>query len=143
MSSLSVEMLLGGSETIGQSIESEIDLYELGRDGIPKKALLYLADKANLSVRAVARILHITERTLQRKSDSDLLSEAVSEHVIQIAEVYSRGHGVFDTMENFQAWIHTPSTALGDRRPIDLLSSRYGAQMILDELGRIEYGVFS
>jgi putative toxin-antitoxin system antitoxin component (TIGR02293 family) len=143
MSSLTIETLLGGKEVIGQTILSEMDLYELGREGIPKKALLDLADQTSMSLRTLASILQISERTLQRKKDSDLLNRSVSEHVIQIAQIFSRGNEVFDSFEDFQTWISTANKALGNREPIRLLSSRYGAQMILDELERIEHGVFS
>jgi putative toxin-antitoxin system antitoxin component (TIGR02293 family) len=143
MSSLTIEALLGGKEVIGQAIHTEMDLYELGKGGIPKKALLDLADQTNMSLKALSSILQISERTLQRKKDSDLLNRSVSEQVIQLAQVFSRGNEVFNSVEDFQTWIETANKALGNKRPEELLSSRYGAQMILDELGRIEHGVFS
>ncbi|MFW6363912.1 MAG: antitoxin Xre/MbcA/ParS toxin-binding domain-containing protein [Spirochaeta sp.] len=143
MSEYTIERLLGGTEIIGRSIHSEMDLYELGKTGIPKRSLLYLAGRINLSLRVISRILHVTERTIQRKNDQDRLNEALSEHIIQIAEVYSRGSEVFDTTDDFQVWAETVNHALGNKTPIELLSSRYGAQMVLDELGRIEHGVFA
>jgi putative toxin-antitoxin system antitoxin component (TIGR02293 family) len=96
-----------------------------------------------MSLKSLSSILQISERTLQRKKDSDLLSKSISEHVIQIAQIFSRGDEVFNSAEDFQTWINTANKALGNKKPIELLSSRYGAQMILDELGRIEHGVFS
>lgn len=143
MGSLTIETLLGGREVIGQTIRTEMDLYELGKGGIPKKALLDLAAQTNMSLRTLSSILQISERTLQRKKDSDLLNESISEHVIQIAQIFSRGDEVFNSTEDFQTWINTTNKALGNKKPMELLSSRYGAQMILDELGRIEHGVFS
>ncbi len=143
MSTLTIENLLGGYEVIGHTIQTEMDLYELGKKGIPKKALITLAKNIHMSTRAMANILHITERTLQRKKDLDLLNESLSENSIQIAEVYSRGTDVFDTIEDFQVWINASNKALNNKKPIELLSSRYGALLVLDELGRIEYGVFS
>ncbi len=141
MSSLSIEYLLGGSEVLGHRIESEVDLYELGREGIPKKALVHLAANMELSMRAMARILHVAERTLQRKKEDDLLAEAISEHVIQVAEVYARGSEVLGNAERFRIWLNAANVALGNRTPIELLSSRYGALMVLDELGRMEHGI--
>ncbi len=143
MNTYSIENLLGGYEVIGVTIQTEMDLYELGKKGIPKKSLIALAQNIHMSTRAITNILHITERTLQRKKDLDLINESISEHIIQIAEVYSQGNDVFDTIEDFQVWINASNTALGNKKPIELLSSRYGAQLVLDELGRIEYGVFS
>jgi len=36
-----------------------------------------------------------------------------------------------------------PSRALAQQRPMSLLRSRFGAEMLLKELGRIEHGVVS
>ncbi len=143
MNTVLIEDLLGGSGILGHKIHTEMDLYELGKNGIPKKALLYLAKSINMPIKTLSAILHTTERTLQRKKDVDLLNETISEHLLQLAEVYSRGEEVFDGIEAFQLWIESPDKALGDKKPLELLSSRYGIQMVLDELGRIEHGVFS
>ncbi|MDA3951269.1 MAG: DUF2384 domain-containing protein [Spirochaeta sp.] len=143
MSTEMIERLLGGTELIGRQIHSDMDLYELGKIGIPKRSLLYLVGSINVPMRVISQILHVTERTIQRKKDQDRLNEAVSEQIIQIAEVYSRGSEVFDSAEDFQSWVNTGNRALGNRKPIELLSSRYGAQMVLDELGRIEHGIFA
>lgn len=142
MSSETIERLLGGPEVIGRTIHSDMDLYELGKTGIPKRSLIFLAGSINVSMRVISQILHVTERTIQRKKDQDRLNEALSEQIIQIAEVYSRGSDVFDSPDDFQAWVNTANRALGNKTPMELLSSRYGAQMVLDELGRIEHGVF-
>jgi putative toxin-antitoxin system antitoxin component (TIGR02293 family) len=143
MSPSTIEELLGGSKLLGQEIESEMDLYELGREGIPKKSLTRLAANLKISMRALSAILHVTERTLQRKRDFDILNQVLSEHVIQIAEVYARGTEVFDSVEDFQTWMNSTSKALGNRKPVELLASRFGAHMVLNEIGRIEYGVYS
>lgn len=143
MSDVAIETLLGGSKVIGHSIRSEIDLYEISRIGLPKKALLHLVSNLNLSIRAMATLLNITERTIQRKSDLELLDIATSEQILQIAEVFSRGSDVFGSLTNFQDWMQAENVSLGGKRPIELLPSRYGIQMVLDVIGRIEQGVFS
>ena len=114
-----------------------------GKQGFRKKALLHFAKNINMSIRALTGILSITERTLRRKKDTDLLSESLSEHLLQLAEVYSRGEEVFSDIENFKTWFDTGNMALGNKKPVDLLSSRYGAQMVLIELGRMEHGEIS
>lgn len=138
-----VENLLGGSSLLGNSINTEMDLYRLSSQGIPKKSLVTLVKNINTSMRAMAKILHVTERTLQRKKDLDLLSEDISEHIIQIAEVYTRGIQVFESADNFSVWMDSSCIALDNQKPNKLLSSRYGIQLILNEIGRIEHGVFS
>ncbi|MFX0194763.1 MAG: antitoxin Xre/MbcA/ParS toxin-binding domain-containing protein, partial [Candidatus Hodarchaeota archaeon] len=45
--------------------------------------------------------------------------------------------------DKFLAWMDHPNRALADKTPLSLLNSRFGAEMLLDELGRIEHGVFA
>ena len=54
---LSIENLLGGKETIGYSLNSEIDLYELSRAGLPKKSLMNLAGRVRLPISSISRLL--------------------------------------------------------------------------------------
>jgi putative toxin-antitoxin system antitoxin component (TIGR02293 family) len=143
MNTLVIEDLFGGVPVLGHTIDTEMDFYELGKEGLPKKALLNFAKSLGISMRALTGMLNVTERTLQRKKDTDLLNEGLSEHILQLAEVYSRGEEVFGDLKQFKLWLDSSSRALGDRKPLELLSSRYGAQMILNELGRIEHGVIS
>jgi len=143
MSDVAIEKLLGGRSVLGHSLETGMDRYELSRTGIPKRALLNLVSNLNFSLRSMSTLLNIAERTIQRKKDDELLDVATSEQVIQIAEVYSRGNEVFASPSNFQEWMNTESLSLGGKRPFELLPSRYGAQMILDEIGKIEFGVYS
>lgn len=143
MSDATVEDLLGGPKAIGSSIRSEMDYYTISRKGIKKRALVNLALNLGMSLRAIAALLNVTERTLQRKADSDLLDGTTSEQVLQIAEVFSRGGEIFGSQGDFREWIGTENKALGGKKPMELLSSRFGAQMVLDVLGRIEHGVFS
>lgn len=143
MSDVTVESLLGGPKAIGSSIRSEMDYYRISRKGIKKRALLNLAANLDISIRAIAAILNVTERTLQRKGDSDLLDGTTTEQVLQIAEVFSRGNEVFGSGADFREWVESGNKALGGKKPMELLSSRFGAQMVLDLLGRIEQGVFS
>ena len=143
MSDVTIETLLGGRALIGHPVKTEMDLYELSRVGIPKKSLLHLLAALNLSLRAVSELLNVTERTIQRKQDQELLDRATTEQVLQIAEVFSRGNAVFGSTKAFQLWMDLENTALGGKRPLELLASRYGAQLVLDVIGRIEHGVIS
>jgi putative toxin-antitoxin system antitoxin component (TIGR02293 family) len=143
MGNHSVADLLGGAKLLGYAVTSNMDLYEAGQKGIPKKALLVLAARLNLSLKALAGLVHIAERTIQRKKDQELLSKPVSEQALQLAEVFSRGEDVFASADKMNAWLRLPNKALGNRQPLELLSSRFGAEMILDELGRLEHGIVS
>lgn len=143
MSINAIEDLLGGPDVLGQNINSQMDLFELTRKGLTKKALVNLAQYMHLSLASMTTILSITERTLQRKKDSDKLSSFISDQILQLADVYTKGEEVFGTREQVSIWLTKPNKALGYKKPMELLSSSYGVQMVHDVLGRIEHGIYS
>lgn len=65
------------------------------------------------------------------------------EHIEQIVEVIARGLEVFEDKDRFIGWLKHPSMALGGKTPLSMFYSRLGAELLLDELGRIEAGVYS
>jgi putative toxin-antitoxin system antitoxin component (TIGR02293 family) len=121
----------------------EMQLVEMARHGISKKALLRIAEMSNLSISELTKLLPVSLRTIQRYSDDDLLDRAVSEHALNIAEVISHGTRVFGSLESFQRWLHSPLPALGNQTPVSFLDTGFGARMVSDLLGRIEHGVYS
>ena len=88
--------------------------------------------------------LNINVRTLQRyKKENDHVFKPIqSEKIFELAEVINTGYEIFDTPEDFNIWLNSPSVALGNEKPIDLLDSSYGKDLVLAELNRIEYGIF-
>jgi len=53
-----------------------------------------------------------------------------------------RGIQAFGTKDNFHKWLNIPSMALGDTVPAKLIETEEGLQQVLDELVRIEHGVY-
>jgi putative toxin-antitoxin system antitoxin component (TIGR02293 family) len=50
---------------------------------------------------------------------------------------------VFEDENTAIQWLKSPLKVLGGVSPIDLFDTSFGVQMVLDELGRIEQGVYS
>ena len=122
---------------------SDFDLLQLARKGISKKSLLALARKISLTIEEVASILHISERTLQRYTPQTLIRTEYADRAIELALLYERGIEVLGNEKAFSSWIKSPNYALGGEIPFNLLDTRIGFTMVLNILGRIEYGVFS
>ena len=135
--------IVGGAGLFRGDTASRMGLIEIGKKGVTKDALLRLAKYLSLSVGQLASILPVSERTIQRYRRSQRFNSVVSEQVLQIAEVAARGTDVFGERERFLSWMKSPCRALGNRPPAELLSSRFGTGIVLDELGRIEHGVVS
>jgi putative toxin-antitoxin system antitoxin component (TIGR02293 family) len=135
--------IVGGAGLLRGDTASRMGLIEIGKKGVTKGALLRLAKYLSLSVGQMASILPVSERTIQRYRRSQRFNSVVSEQVLQIAEVAARGTEAFGERERFLSWMKSPCRALGNRPPAELLSSRFGTGIVLDELGRIEHGVVS
>lgn len=138
-----VTKVLGGEKVLRKKIQSRMDLIELSNKGLTKKALSHLAKFLSFTMSQMAALLPVTERTIQRYAPKKHFNRVVSEQILQIAEVAARGAEVFEDRDKFLAWMDHPNRALADKTPLSLLNSRFGAEMVLDELGRIEHGVFA
>lgn len=65
------------------------------------------------------------------------------EHIEEIVGVIARGLEVFEEKDRLIGWLKHPSKALGGKTPLSMLCSRPGTELLLDELGHIEEGVYS
>jgi putative toxin-antitoxin system antitoxin component (TIGR02293 family) len=135
--------ILGGEKVLHIKLEDRQDLIALVDHGVTKVALLNLAKYLSLSIEELAGLLPISRRTIHRYSAKQHFNRSVSEQILHITEVVSKGMEVFEDKDRFLAWMRQPSAALGNKTPLSLLSSRFGAEMVLDELGRIEHGIVS
>lgn len=135
--------ILGGKKSLNHKIETRLDLIEIAQQGITKSAYEHLANYLNYNTKQMADILPITERTIQRYTKNKHFNTEVSDHILQIAEVTAKGIEVFEDKNQFLSWMGFPCMSFNNKTPLSLLTSKFGVDMILDELGRIEHGIFS
>lgn len=115
------------------------------KEGVSFDLWIEIKNKANFDDQRWSSILDINLRTLQRynKDESHVFSKSHSEKIFEIAEVVVLGNSVFGDDQNFRSWLSLPSLALGGEKPIELLDTSYGKDLVLAELTRLEYGVFA
>ena len=128
---------------LSQPIKSPYDLMELARQGLVRSAMDSLAQLLEVSTKDLVPYLPISERTLQRYDENKKLSPELSDHLIQIAKVYGRAVEVFGDSSRAVEWLKYPSVALGGITPMSCLDNYSGIELVMDELGRIEYGVYA
>lgn len=122
---------------------TDFDLLKLARKGVSKKSLLALAKQISFTIEEIAAVLHISERTLQRYTPSTLVKTEYADRAIELARLYERGIEVLGSTDAFNTWMRTPNRALNNEKPLNLLDTSIGFDLILQVLGRLEYGVFS
>jgi putative toxin-antitoxin system antitoxin component (TIGR02293 family) len=92
-----------------------------------------------------ADLLGISTKSLTRykTEDAHVFKSLQSEKILEVAEVMLKGHEVLESASSFDKWVMSPSVALGGKSPYQLMSSSYGKELVMDELNRIEYGIFA
>jgi len=133
--------LLSGSGAY--KFNNEFDVINLARKGFSKSALLALGKKISLTLQELANILHISERTLQRYDDSEIIKTEYAEKAVELARLYTRGEEVFGSIDKFKLWMKTPGLIFNGEAPVSMLDTSAGFDMVFRELGRIEHGIFA
>ena len=119
------------------------DLMAIVREGVFKTTIDKLARLLKISPRELTTYLHISERTLQRYESDKKLSPELTDHLIQIAKVYTKAVEIFEDKDNAVEWLKYPSIPLGNATPLSCLDNSSGFELVMDELSRIDYGVYA
>lgn len=122
-------------------IENPYDLVRLARRGVTRATLKTVSQGLGVPLKELLPQLPIGERTLQRYDEQQYPPSHVSEQIIQWAQIILFGNSVFESPKIFQDWMRSPNRALGKGKPVDLLDTRQGAELLLQLLGQIEHGV--
>ncbi len=115
------------------------------RKGIPYSLFKHIKANTPFTDADWASFLNISSKSLQRyKNEEDHIFKPIhSEKIIELAEVTNLGKEVFDSLEQFYFWLNSPSFALGNMKPVELLTNSYGKEMVINELNRIDEGIFA
>lgn len=114
-----------------------------------KKGFSYLtfsniSDALPYTLEEWGSLLGLSLKSMHRyKSENRTFKPLQSEKIMEIAEVSILGQEVFGDQEKFTLWFGRPSQALGGLSPKELVADSYGKQLVIDELQRIEHGIFA
>ncbi len=133
--------LLGFSKA--QEVYEKFDFIKLIRKGISRKSLDHLMDATGISTLEMAQIFHTSDRTLRRYTADTILNAEQSERAIELAKLYTRGEEVFESLDRFKIWMDTSILALNNEKPKAFLDTSLGIELLMEELGRIEHGIFA
>lgn len=61
----------------------------------------------------------------------------------KFAEVVAKATLVLDTREAAVQWLTSPAMGLDQQKPVDLLATPVGTQLVEELLDRIEHGVYA
>jgi putative toxin-antitoxin system antitoxin component (TIGR02293 family) len=137
--------LLGGTRVFQRKLKGPLDAHEVLLEGLPGKALSTLVDNLKIQKAAVfEKAIGMSLRTFQRRkgAPSKPLSQEQSGRIWKFAEILAKATAVLGSQEEAEKWLDRPALGLNQRRPIDLLATPAGVELIEDFLERLEYGVY-
>jgi putative toxin-antitoxin system antitoxin component (TIGR02293 family) len=140
---VAASVLLSGATKKPESQMTALEKMEVVREGVSKRDLEHLKEKAQLDYDNLARALSVTRATLINKQKDQKFGSVVSEKIVSLADLYSYGYEVFEDEDKFNHWMFTANRALGGKAPYDLVDNLFGREEVRNLIGRIEYGVYS
>lgn len=121
-----------------------LDLRQLIRKGLPYQSLERVSKRLEISLLAMVESLGLAKRTVARRvQDKRPLSPTESERIVRLARVFSEARQVLGSDDKARRWMFKANRALGGEIPLRLLDTDIGTNIVFDELGRIEHGVFA
>jgi putative toxin-antitoxin system antitoxin component (TIGR02293 family) len=101
------------------------------------------ADQLHVSVNELSKALRLPPRTAHRRlARREKLTSEETERSVRVARVLAKAQDLLGD-EQGRGWVLQPNRALGGDVPISLLDTADGFIAVMDELGRLEYGVIS
>jgi len=91
-----------------------------------------------------ASMLHLSERTLQRYAKSNASFEAIyTDRILLLQKMIRLGLETFVSAEVFYQWLKKEKQVMGHSIGFSSLLSEKGIQEIIDQIGRIQYGIYA
>jgi putative toxin-antitoxin system antitoxin component (TIGR02293 family) len=118
----------------------QMELIERIRAGVRKDEWKQLILAISATEKEFEHILPTSISSMQKKN---IYSKETSERIYELARLFGLGYEVFDSKEDFKEWLMTPSRAMGNKKPFDMLDSSFGFEMVKNEIIRIQYNVYS
>jgi putative toxin-antitoxin system antitoxin component (TIGR02293 family) len=142
--------LLGGRSILHRLIHDEVEAHSRILEGIPTRAMLRLvSDLHVLTTPNVLVVMGMSARNFQRRKDAAEKDPAASLTVDEggrlwkFTELLAKATQTLGSQEAAERWLNNPQIGLDRKRPVDLLTTPPGAELVEDLLTRMEYGVYT
>lgn len=140
--------LLGGRSMFDYPFATMLDAHENIQQGFPSRSLLAFLDQFPSMGRedTIDKVVGVSLRTFQRHKKAgakDRLNREQSGKLYKAAEIVAKAVDVLGSAEAAERFLDEPVMALDRKRPIDLLSTPAGAELVEKHLVRLDYGVYT
>jgi Arc/MetJ-type ribon-helix-helix transcriptional regulator len=113
----------------GEKVEKESEIYLSGVEAL-RRAIKHGMDSGEPTPLDIGAVKARGRKRLEHKKQ-------------RLGQFIAKGIRVFGSEESFNAWLHAPCLALGNKTPIEMLDSTAGLDLVEGVIVCIEHGVYS
>ena len=130
---------------LSRKMDSLLDIAKVIEKGLPAKSIDHLKVALQLNDEEVSSALGVSQKTISRlrSEPKKKLRVVIGDRLFRAAHVFALATSVLGDEEQAREWLRSPKIRLGNRVPLDLLTTGAGTREVEDLLGRIEYGILS
>ena len=122
-------------------LASDYSLVLHAHEGIGIQYFDQLLETTGVSKGLLASLVGVDPRTIDNyRKQQKKFDTLEGEQLLKLARLFLFGEEVFESMEDFRRWLDVESVGLGNIKPIAMLNTSTGVDLVHDELMRIEEG---
>ncbi|MGA8111465.1 MAG: antitoxin Xre/MbcA/ParS toxin-binding domain-containing protein [Acidobacteriaceae bacterium] len=111
--------------------------------GVPVTTMADFVAASGLQLRDIYDVV-IPARTLKhRKARKEPLSPDESDKLARLIRIYDHAVRVLGDREQALHWLNKPLRRYSGRSPLHMLRTEFGARMVEEMLGQMDYGMFA
>ncbi len=128
--------------SIGYGYPSSVPIF-IPQTGFSFNKFMNIANKIPFTQKEWAAILHLSERTLLRYSQNNTAFEGIyTDRIVHIAQLVDAGLATFSSADAFYNWLKREKVVFDQPLNFSSLLSTQGIQLLIEEVGRIQTGVY-
>ena len=118
-------------------------LTDLSSRSVPWSSIAGFSIRLGIEPAELLRLIGVSERTALRRKEEGYLKPDEADRLLRIGRVYEEATRILGDEMRAAGWLSHPSPMFYDAPPLTFLDSDGGTQAVIEELGRIEYGLFA
>lgn len=121
-------------------IKDEYALVKKARSGVKTEVFYSLANAIKMPEKTLASVINLSPRTISNyKEQEKYLDPTYSEHLLKLINLYSFGEEIFGSLEELTLWMNRPFWN-SEERPIDLITTSGGVDLVYEEIEKLAQG---
>ncbi len=134
--------LIGGARALRRRGPVRLGLHAATEAGLKTLALESLLKNLDATRDELLAAVAVSARTWARRQQEGALSSEESDRLLRVARVAAHAEEILGGRSEAVKWLKAPNRALGGRKPLELVHTDAGAELVTGVLGRLEHSVF-